>query len=100
MSTCSGWTKNDFWNAAPYDPQDSPCPYCFNGYMSRQRFNSIERDLYFTNVVQPAYQDKFWQVRQMLTAFNQHMAVVFLMAWVICLDKAMLIWHNQWTCPG
>ena len=34
MSTCSGWTNNDFWNAAPYGPHESPCPYRFNGYMS------------------------------------------------------------------
>jgi hypothetical protein len=28
------------------------------------------------------------------------MAKIFLVAWVVCLDESISIWHNQWTCPG
>ena len=36
----------------------------------------------------------------MIKVWNDHMAAIFLAAWVICLDESMLIWHNKWTCPG
>ena len=36
----------------------------------------------------------------MIAAWNEHMAKIFLAAWVVCLDKSMSIWHNRWTCPG
>ena len=36
----------------------------------------------------------------MITAWNAHMAKIFVAAWVICLDKSMSICHNRWTGPG
>ena len=44
--------------------------------------------------------DKFWEVRQMIKAWNAHMEKGFLAGWVIYLDKSMSIWHQRWTCPG
>ncbi len=75
-------------------------PYNFKGYMARKRFTAILRYLDFTNVERPAFVDKIWQVRQMIKAWNDHMAAIFLAGWVICLDESMSIWHNKWTCPG
>ena len=36
----------------------------------------------------------------MIRAWNEHMANIFLAAWIVCLDESMSIWHNKWTCPG
>jgi hypothetical protein len=36
----------------------------------------------------------------MICTWNEHMAKIFLAAWVVCLDESMSIWHNRWTCPG
>ena len=44
--------------------------------------------------------DKFWQICQMICAWNDHMAEFFHAAWVVCLDELMSIWHSKWTCPG
>ena len=46
------------------------------------------------------YVEKFWQVRDLISAFNSHMAAIFASSWVICLDESMSIWFNRWTCPG
>ena len=59
-----------------------------------------ERHLAYTDATAPTFLDKFWQVRQMIKAWNDHMAEKFLAVWVICLDESMSIWHNKWTCPG
>ena len=34
----------------------------------------------------------------MIKSWNDHMAGIFLCAWVICLEELMSIWHNKWTC--
>ncbi len=46
--------------------------------------------------------DKFLEVRQLIKAWNTHMANVFLVGWgwVICLDESMSIWHQRWMCLG
>ena len=38
--------------------------------MSKRRFDLITNHLTFTNWTRPTYLDKFWEVRQMLAAFN------------------------------
>ena len=102
MATCMGWNVDQFWNYdnVPRNQEEDPCPYNFKGYMARKRFIAIFRYLNFTNVLRPAFVDKIWQVRQMIKAWNDHMAAIFLAGWVICLDESMSIWHNKWTCPG
>ena len=100
MSTCQGWTREDFWSQRPFDEQDDPCPYRLGAYMSRARFDAITKHLTFTNVNPPSYRDRFWEVRQMIKAWNDNMAAIFLASWALCLDESMSIWHNRWTCPG
>ena len=96
--TGKGFSKDAFWK--PYDELTNPCPYNFNKYMSQTRFNLITRELRFTNATRPTFTDKFWQVRQLVKAWNDHMAAVFSSSWVICLDESMSIWTSRWTCPG
>jgi len=103
MATCSGWSVDDFWSmneTHQRDQETDPCPYNFRTYMSKRRFLAITRFLSFTQAQPPRFADKFWEVREMIRAFNEHMASIFVAAWVICLDESMSIWHNRWTCPG
>mmetsp|Transcript_26170 Transcript_26170/g.44621 ORF Transcript_26170/g.44621 Transcript_26170/m.44621 type:complete len:150 (-) Transcript_26170:1029-1478(-) len=67
--------------------------------MSKSRFDVIMSCLRFTRKAPPAFRDKFWQVRDMIAAFNANMAAFFVSGWTICLDEPMSIWHNHWTCP-
>lgn len=102
MATCIGWRASDFWSTTtePYNQEDNRCPYNLKCYMSYRRFLLINKSLSYTDVAAPTYTDKFWQMRQLLAAFNSNMATIFLSSWVICLDESMSIWHNKFTCPG
>jgi hypothetical protein len=68
--------------------------------MTKTRFHVIGQNLIFTDVPPPNFVDKFWQIRQMIHAWNAHLANTFVAAWVVCLDERMSIWHNRLTCPG
>ena len=102
MATCIGWAKDNFWSLTTdaYEQERNACPYNLKAFMSRRRFDLITRYLTYTDVVAPSYRDKYWQIRQMLQAFNDNMARIFTSSWVICLDESMSIWHNKFTCPG
>ena len=102
MSTQQGWTVDDYWRYSleAADQADCPCPFNMSPYMSMRRFRSINRFLTYTDAQAPAYTDRFWEIRQLIKAWNTHMANVFLAGWVICLDESMSIWHQRWTCPG
>ena len=68
--------------------------------MSRRRFETILGALQFTNVEPPSYKDRFWEVQQMLEVWNDNMTEQFVASWMSCLDKSMLKWVNEFTCPG
>jgi len=95
-----------FWQSAArmtgdgMEDEENDIPlFTFNRYMSRWRFAAITSALRFTSSIPPTFRDKYWQVRDMIAAWNAHMAKIFVAAWVICLDESMSIWHNRWTCP-
>ena len=48
----------------------------------------------------PAYRDKYHEVRDLITAWNDHMKKMFIPEWVSCVDESMSIWISKWTCPG
>eukprot|EP00934_Nitzschia_sp_Nitz4_P007490 Nitzschia sp. Nitz4//scaffold526_size3785//2112//3756//NITZ4_009261-RA/size3785-processed-gene-0.3-mRNA-1//1//CDS//3329553959//7480//frame0 len=54
----------------------------------------------FTDTDPPAFQDRFWEVRQMLECWNANMSDCFSASWVSCLDESMSKWVNKYTCPG
>jgi hypothetical protein len=110
LMSCYMKSPGYFWQSAPRttttldnddeDKENDTPLFTFNRYMSRRRFLAITSALRFTLLNLPTFRDKFWEVRDMIPAWNKHMAKIFLAAWVICLDESMSIWHNQWTCPG
>ncbi|MBM4179814.1 MAG: hypothetical protein FJ211_10875, partial [Ignavibacteria bacterium] len=102
MASSPGWSVDDYWcyDNTPRDQTTDPCPYNFRDLMGKKRFHVIGRNLAFTDVPPPTYVDRFWQIRQMIHAWNEHMANIFLAAWIVCLDESMSIWHTRWTCPG
>ena len=81
MSTCSGWKKDNFWIVNPFDQEANACPYRIREFMSKSRFNAITREPRFTNTNPPPYVDKFWQIRHMVKAWNDHMTFIFLSSW-------------------
>ena len=95
MATCGrGFSPKDFWITKVFDERVNPCPFNFRKYMSKRRFDTITRELRFMDGELPIYVDKFWQVQQMIEAWNRNMAAIFFSAWVICLDESMSIWSS------
>jgi hypothetical protein len=76
------------------------CPVRLNEWMSRRRFEAITRALQLTNQIPPTYQDKFWEVRLLLSKWNENMLEQFMPGWISCLDESMSKWLNRYTCPG
>jgi hypothetical protein len=99
MSTLSGFRRSDYWSSKPISMLEG-APYRFNDFMTCKRFEAILLALTYTNEIPPAYKDKFWEVRQIITAWNTNMAEIFTPSWVSCLDESMSPWNNRWTCPG
>ena len=60
----------------------------------------ITNALQFTDKTAPTFEDKFWEVRQMIGGWNKNMTNMFHSSWVTCLDESMSIWNNKWSCPG
>ncbi len=100
MATCSGWSRNDFSSSKDYHARTNACPYNFKDFMSKKRFSTITRELRLTNNAPPTYRDRFWEVREIIKSWNDHMADIFVPAWALCLDESMSIWHSMYTCPG
>ena len=99
MATNTGPDHSDFWSLGEVD--------CFVGapmrlghLMSRKRFEAILKALSYTSRQCPAFQDRFWEVCQMLDAWNTNMMEQFTPSWVNCLDESMSTWTNKYSCPG
>ena len=90
-----GFHQDDYWSTKEFDGEDEACPYNFRQYMSKNRFDTINSGLFFTDLPKPTLIDKFWEVRQMIAEWNKNIAV-FSAGWVVCLDESMSIWHNRW----
>ena len=60
----------------------------------------ILKCIFYTSDEPPAYRDHFWEVRQMLDAWNKNMNKNFIPGWANCLDESMSVWTNKYTCPG
>ncbi|KAL7461873.1 hypothetical protein ACHAXS_002279 [Conticribra weissflogii] len=67
--------------------------------MQKNRFLQITAAVVYTNKPPPSFVDKFYDVRQMLDAFNKPYKDNYIPSWINCLDKSMSSWLNQY-CPG
>ena len=95
ISSVIGPDRHDFWNTT-----SDIAPFKFNDIMSKHRFDSILHSLAFTDREAPAYNDKFWEVRDIIDAWNDNMKKVYLPGWINDLDESMSKWIEQFTCPG
>ena len=99
MATITGPDRIAFWSMGEVD--------CFVGapmrlghFMSKKRFEVILKGLSFTSHQLPVFRDRFWEVWEMLDAWNTNMTEQFTPSWVSCLDESMSTWTNKYSCPG
>lgn len=102
MGCVQGFSRTDFWSSSPITglPEHTGAPYRFNHIMSRYRFDQILSNLRFTMDDPPAYKDPFWEIRQLIDAWNENMDEEFIAGWLSCLDESISVWTNEFTCPG
>jgi Transposase IS4 len=77
MATTNESQGHDCWSSAVIDPFRG-APFRFGGFMSRQRFDTIQTSLRLTFNNPPAYKDRFWIVRQLIAEWNKNMTTKFL----------------------
>ena len=99
LSTISGFKRKEFWSLKEID-MELGAPYRLNEYMSSNRFEAILAALTLTKEKPPTYRDQFWQVRELIEAWNDHMLQSFVPSWASYLDESMSIWFNRYICSG
>jgi Transposase IS4 len=99
MATIQGPSRHDYWRNARIDMY-SGAPYRFNDIIKRSRFDAILSALTLTGKTPPLYVDRFFQVRELIAAWNENMFTTFSPGWISCLDESMMTWTNKYSCPG
>ena len=79
---------------------DSGASFRVNDLMPGRRFEEIIQHLTFINSQLSSFIDRFWEVRDMIKAWNDNMSKKFVPSWINCLNESMSVWRNRWTCPG
>jgi hypothetical protein len=98
MSCFSGVDRTDFFSSEPVS-LEAGAPYRLTQFMAGYRFQQIMSCLTITTS-KPTQTDRFWEMRNLIAAWNQNMQDRYVPSWVSCLDESMSIWNMKWTCPG
>ena len=99
ISTVDGTDRRSFWSTKEVDPFEG-APFRVTTFISRRRFENILINLGYTKNAPPPFRDRFWEVREMLSLWNNNMGTQFSSAWINCIDESMYKWVNEYTCPG
>ena len=54
----------------------------------------------YTKENPPAFVDCFWEVRELIDAWNESMSKNFSPSWINTIDESISKWINEFTCPG
>ena len=98
MSLNPQYKRDDFWDNTRLRTKFWN-PFDFSTYMSKKRFKQLTSAFTLRMGDPPSYRDRFWNIREMIGAFNAHMQVVFAACWAVCLDESMVKWLNEFA-PG
>ena len=84
LAMYGGYGRNEYWSGMQVDEREGATTR-LGKYMSCNHFKAITKALWYTNRLKPQYVDRFWEVHQMLEAWNERMIVVFSLSCVSCL---------------
>jgi Transposase IS4 len=85
MATIQGPARYEFWKKEPIDPFYGSS-IRINEYMSKNCFEDILSSLHFADKEPMDYIDKFYQIRDLVDAWNDNMHNNFTPGWANCLD--------------
>ena len=99
MATINSPDHMEFWSMGEVDCFIGT-PLRLDSFMSRKWFEVILKALAITARQPPAFRDRFWEVYEIIEAWNANMTEQFTPSWVSCLDESMSTWMNKYSCPG
>ena len=99
IRTIYGPEHSEFWSHGEIDCLVR-APMRLGAFMSCKQLKVILNALVITTSHPPAFRDHFWEVKNMLQAWNESMVEQFTPSWVSCLDESMNTWTNKYTYPG
>ncbi len=92
MATCCGWSKAKFWDCSVDNPCTNPMPYQCSQFFAKICINQITYQLCWTKKASPPTEFARW--------WDYEIKTWLFLFWILCLDKSISIWFQQWTCPG
>ena len=91
--------RRDFWLTKTIDMFEGT-HMRLGGYILCTTFESITSALKYTEKPPPTYKCGFCEVRRLIDEWNATMDKNFTPDWVLCLEKSMSKWLNEYICPG
>ena len=74
------------WHVVVYDFELFTCP-SLGQFIARKSFAIVNSCIFITTREPPTtYRDKFWEIREMCEAFNEHIEKVFAPGTQTCID--------------
>ena len=96
MSTVIGPSRRAFFSTKETN-EFSDAPFRLHHYMSYKRFTAILDSINYRSKGPPTYKDRFWEIREMIEAWNASIIKTFSPGAVNCLDESMSPWTNGYT---
>ena len=75
MSTVDGSDRQSFWSTKAINMNEG-APFRLQQYMSRTRFEAILSATKYTKENPPAFVDRFWEVCELIDAWNESMSKI------------------------
>ena len=88
-SNCKQWFLRD------PELREEGAPFHLNDWMTGNQYEQILQAHLYTNRDPPEYVDKFFEIRQLQEAWNDHYASKYLPSFFNCLDESMNIWLHE-----
>ena len=99
MSTVDGTDHWLFWSSKDVNIYKGAL-FRLMQFMSWNRFEEILGAMSYMDKSAPELLDKFWEVRDLISAWNANMEVEFLPSWTNAIDESLSKWLNEYTCLG
>ena len=87
-----------WWSKSPVSLWEG-APHRLRPFIELDRFEAIGRELRLTKKEPPTFLDRFYGMRELQDAFNNHYEEHYSPSWLSCLDESMSPWTNKYA-PG
>ena len=99
MSTVDGSDRHGFWSNKDINIYEG-APFRLTSFMSCKHFEEILNCISYTSNNPAEMLNRFWEVRELIGAWNKNMGEMFIPSWINTINESMSKWLNEYTCPG